>query len=208
MIKIKRILEYLAVCGYPRSLRRIIALNKGVTFNSQNVSIGRCSRLVGNIIVGDNCSFGKNNKIQARGKLMIGDNVKIGDNNKILAQHRLNPIFHSCILGNTYIGSFNLIDLTGKLHIGRGCFLTNEIRIYTHKHEIPPRSQPIRSGKIIPQEVFIGNDVFIGARAIILGGVNIGEGAVIAANSVVTRNVEEYSFVAGIPAVKIGERAE
>ncbi|MCP2047858.1 UNVERIFIED_ORG: acetyltransferase-like isoleucine patch superfamily enzyme [Paenarthrobacter nicotinovorans] len=61
-----------------------------------------------------------------------------------------------------------------------------------------------------PQEprdrVDIGNDVWIGASAIILGGVTIGEGAIIGAGSVVTKDVEPYSIVVGNPARKVGER--
>ena len=52
----------------------------------------------------------------------------------------------------------------------------------------------------------IGNDVWIGARAVILGGVNIGDGAIIAAGSVVTRDVAPYAIVGGIPARLIRNR--
>lgn len=52
----------------------------------------------------------------------------------------------------------------------------------------------------------IGDDVWIGANAVILRGVNIGDGAVIAAGAVVTRNVPKYEIWGGVPAKKIGER--
>jgi carbonic anhydrase/acetyltransferase-like protein (isoleucine patch superfamily) len=51
------------------------------------------------------------------------------------------------------------------------------------------------------QETYIGNDVFIGTNVMILGGVRIGTGAVIAAGAVVTRDVEPYTIVGGVPAV-------
>ena len=54
----------------------------------------------------------------------------------------------------------------------------------------------------------IGNDVWIGAGASILRGVSVGDGAVIAAGAVVTKNVEPYSIVAGVPAKKIGQRCD
>jgi len=132
--------------------------------------------------------------------------VQIGDYNRIGPDHTSHKGTVSKILDGTYIGSYNLIDLTGGVQIGRNCFFTNEIRVYSHKHEIPPRSKPVRSKKIIPEGVTIGEDVFIGARAIILSGVKIGRGSIVAAGSVVTKDVEEYSFIAGVPAVKIGER--
>ena len=55
-------------------------------------------------------------------------------------------------------------------------------------------------------DVVIGDRVWIGYRAIILPGVSIGEGAVVGAGAVVTKNVEPYAIVAGNPARKIGER--
>lgn len=54
--------------------------------------------------------------------------------------------------------------------------------------------------------VKIGNDVFIGAYAIILGGLTIGDGAVIAAGAVVTKNVPPYTVVGGVPAKQIKKR--
>lgn len=58
----------------------------------------------------------------------------------------------------------------------------------------------------IEKEIVIENDVWIGYGAIILPGVNIGQGSVIAAGSVVTKDVPSYSVVAGVPAVVIKNR--
>jgi maltose O-acetyltransferase len=55
-------------------------------------------------------------------------------------------------------------------------------------------------------DVLIGDRVWIGYRALILPGVKIGEGAVVAAGAVVTREVEPFAIVAGVPARKISER--
>ncbi|MFN8710810.1 MAG: acyltransferase, partial [Planctomyces sp.] len=56
-------------------------------------------------------------------------------------------------------------------------------------------------------DITIGDRVWIGYRALIMPGVNIGEGAVVAAGAVVTRDVEPYTIVAGVPAKKIGDRS-
>jgi acetyltransferase-like isoleucine patch superfamily enzyme len=58
------------------------------------------------------------------------------------------------------------------------------------------------------QEIIIGNDVWIGEGALILGGVNIGDGAIVAARSVVTKNVEPFEIVGGVPAKTIRFRFE
>ncbi|HDZ8876661.1 hypothetical protein J4G66_16215 [Aeromonas dhakensis] len=56
------------------------------------------------------------------------------------------------------------------------------------------------------QKIKIGNDVWIGANAIILPGVTIGDGAVVGAGAVVTRDVPDYAIVVGVPAKVIRQR--
>jgi len=193
----------------PQFLARARARRNGVAFKSNNVVIGSFSILGGNVVVGDNCSFGRGNYVWADErlcKLIIEDDVTIRNSNEIKKGDRPHPASICRICKGTYIGHNNRLDLTGDLHIGRGCFFTNDIRLYTHKHEIPSRKQPIQSGKITPESVFISDDVFIGDGAIVLSGVKIGKGAVVGAGAVVTKDVEPYSFVVGVPAKKIGER--
>ena len=71
------------------------------------------------------------------------------------------------------------------------------------KRGIPINQQPINYEN---RDIIIGNDVWIGAHAVILGGVKIGDGAVIGAGAVVTKDVPPYTIVAGVPAKPIGER--
>lgn len=56
--------------------------------------------------------------------------------------------------------------------------------------------------------VVIGNDVWIGSNVTMIAGVKIGDGAVVAAGAVVTKDIEPYTIVAGVPAKKIGQRFE
>jgi virginiamycin A acetyltransferase len=60
--------------------------------------------------------------------------------------------------------------------------------------------------KLSEEPITIGNDVWIGTRAIILPGVDIGDGAVVGAGAVVTKDVDSYSIVAGVPAKEVGRR--
>lgn len=80
-----------------------------------------------------------------------------------------------------------------------------EVMIYTANHNIARNLKIIEQGMDV-KPVRIENDVWIGSRAIILPGVTIKKGAVIAANAVVSKNVEEYEIVGGVPAKKIGQR--
>ena len=101
-----------------------------------------------------------------------------------------------------------MISTVGGVEIGDRVLLGYYTKIFSSNHEIPPIGEPYPvSGKIY-KKVTIENDVWIGSSAIILPGATIGEGALIAAGSVVTKDVEANSIVAGNPARKIGERKE
>ena len=80
-----------------------------------------------------------------------------------------------------------------------------ECKIFTANHQYKKDSLIIEQENII-KPVIIGSDVWIGARSIILPGVTIGEGSVIAAGSVVTKSVDKYSVVGGNPAKLIKYR--
>jgi maltose O-acetyltransferase len=95
----------------------------------------------------------------------------------------------------------------GPLKIGKNVMMGPEVIIYTHNHnfdrlDIPMIAQGISEAK----EVIIEDDVWIGARVIILPGVRIKQGAIISAGAVVTKNVEAYSIVGGVPAKVIKSR--
>jgi maltose O-acetyltransferase len=88
------------------------------------------------------------------------------------------------------------------VHTGDDVSIGPEATILTLGHDPQSPDFADRGGK-----VNIGNRVWIGYRALVLPGVTIGEGAVVAAGAVVTRNVEPFTIVAGVPARKIGDRA-
>lgn len=89
----------------------------------------------------------------------------------------------------------------GPLEIGANVMMGPEVRIMTSKHNTSRTDIPMRlQGDLPKQKVTIGDDVWIGARVIILPGISIGMGAIIGAGAVVTKNVPEYTVVAGVPA--------
>jgi maltose O-acetyltransferase len=97
--------------------------------------------------------------------------------------------------------------IQGPLTIGKHVIMGPDVLIYTRNHRFDDVTQPISvQGDIPPKEVVIHDDVWIGARVIILPGVTIGKGAIIGAGSVVTKNVREYCIYAGNPAKLIKER--
>ena len=101
-------------------------------------------------------------------------------------------------------GSGIRAKIRGPLHIGSDVMMGPDVIILTSTHEIsrtdiPMREQGGGTGKE-DRTVVIGDDVWIGTRVIILPGVKIGSGAVIAAGAVVSRNVPDFAIVGGVPA--------
>lgn len=98
-------------------------------------------------------------------------------------------------------------ELNGEIEIGNDVLMGPEVVIYTQNHEFMNKDVTIFEQEFrAPQKVVIGNDVWIGRRAIILPGVKVGTGAVIGAGAVVSKDVPEYSVVAGNPAKVIKTR--
>ncbi|HYU46029.1 MAG TPA: acyltransferase [Terriglobales bacterium] len=95
------------------------------------------------------------------------------------------------------------LDNRGGLVIGDNVSISAEVCILTADHDV---NSPKFTGR--QRKVSIGDYAFIGTRALVLPGVTLGKGAVVAAGSVVTKDVPEYAIVAGSPAKQIGTRSE
>lgn len=102
---------------------------------------------------------------------------------------------------DSIIGEGVVLDGREKLIIGDHVDIASEVMIYNGEHDI---NDP--GFKAVFQPVEIGDYVFIGPRAIILPGVKIEKGAVVAAFAVVAHNVDALKIVGGVPAKEIGER--
>lgn len=99
--------------------------------------------------------------------------------------------------------------LSGKVIIGDNVMMGPEVYIYTSNHSFRRLDIPMcEQGYSSEKPVILGNDIWIGSRVTILPGVTIGNGAIIGASSVVTKDVEAYQIVAGNPAKVIGNRKE
>jgi acetyltransferase-like isoleucine patch superfamily enzyme len=105
--------------------------------------------------------------------------------------------------GHTVINRDVLLDGRMGLQIGANVSISEGAAIITLEHD--PDSPTFETRGAL---VRIGDRVFVGARAILLPGVAIGEGAVIAAGAVVTRDVEPFAIVGGVPARPIGQRRQ
>lgn len=99
--------------------------------------------------------------------------------------------------------------ISGSCSIGSDVMMGPECMIFTTNHEYSRRDIPMnQQGNQKEQPVQIMDDVWIGGRSIILPGVTIGQGAIVAAGAVVTKDVPPFAIVGGVPARLIGYRGE
>lgn len=102
---------------------------------------------------------------------------------------------------NSVVNQYCRLDLRGGLSIGENVSISEEVIILTGDHNLSSATFEGRTRRVLIEDY-----VWIGTRAMILPGVTIGRGAVVAAGAVVTKNVCPHAVVAGVPAQKIGER--
>ena len=99
-------------------------------------------------------------------------------------------------------------ELYGPITIGDNVMMGPDVVIYTSGHAHDRIDIPMnRQGNTEAMPVTIGNDVWIGRRVMIMPGVNIGDGCIIAAGAVVTKDVPPYSIAGGVPAKVVKKRA-
>lgn len=128
----------------------------------------------------------------------FGKNVDIG--NKVI----FNNLRGSEIGDNSGIGAYSQI---GTVKIGDNVMMGTECLILSQNHQFDDISKPMRKQGFKKDEpIIIEDDVWIGNRVIILPGVKVGQGSVVGAGAVVTKDVESYTIVAGNPAVVIRKR--
>ncbi len=142
-------------------------------------------------------------------RFSFGKNPYIGRLVYMWAKHKIS------VGDNFYIGKFSQIECDAE--IGHDVMFANRVALigrYDHHYQqvgVPTRlasriSDKDYNWKGLDEKVVIGDDVWVGYGAIILSGVTIGEGSIIAAGSLVTKDVEPYSIYAGVPAKRMGDR--
>lgn len=141
-------------------------------------------------------------------KIMIGDRVTIG---KFALVRPTNSYGGSIgeglkIGNNSSIGPYSYIGCSGMIEIGDNVMMSPRVSIYAENHVFDRTDITIKDQGVKREFVKIEDDCWIAANSVILAGVTIGKGSIIAAGSVVTRDVPPFSIVAGVPATVIKSR--
>ncbi|WP_445713906.1 xenobiotic acyltransferase family protein [Flavobacterium sp.] len=206
-------------------LKRAISASNTIGKNAvlkSNVSI------IGSFI-GGQVTIEENTKViqsDLKEKCLIGPNSFI-DTVKIIGDFSANEnckLNHCHLEGNISLGKFtslwgpnlDIMAVKGNVSIGNFCSIARNVSIQTYNHNHKKATsyfigqnffkEKWENEKVSKGDVVIENDVWIGSHCVILGGVTIHNGAVVAANSVVNKDVPPFSIVAGTPAKVIGYR--
>ncbi len=170
-----------------------------LNFSAKRLRVGRNAQ-----IYGDDINFGQNVKIATNVSIFrnvsIGNNVNIGDNVEI----RCNKI-NKIIIGNNCTVNRNSLVM-GLVTIGDYCMIAPNCIIMGSNHIFSDTSINIKEQGVHSKGIKIGDNVWLGANAIVVDGVNIGEGSVIGASSVVTKDIPVNSIAVGSPCKVIKTR--
>jgi len=173
-----------------------ITIGKNCMIHQQaNIHAGQNTK----IEIGDNCS------ILTNAVLRNGKGVKMAKQSSVSSYCQIFPrepgYDGQFILGEgSNIGDFTTIDTSHDVIIGKEVALGPYDIIYTHDHDYKSDSFAAWKGGVVTGKVIIEDGAWVGARVTILPDVTIGERAIIAAGSVVTKNVAPGDIVGGIPA--------
>lgn len=109
---------------------------------------------------------------------------------------------------DVYIGPHSFISAIGGVDIGSGTIIGPRVTIYSANHRYEGANAIPYDDVILPGKVNIGENIWIGCNVIILPGVKIGEGCIIGAGSVVTREMPSFKVIGGNPARVLKNRDE
>jgi len=106
---------------------------------------------------------------------------------------------------NVYLGSFCEFNISKDIEIGDNSLIASGCKFIDHNHGTLV-TELMRKQVCSEEPIKIGQDVWLGCNVIVLKGVEIGDGAIVAAGAVVTKSINSNEIWAGVPARKIGDR--
>lgn len=188
-------------------IKLFIGNAKGVLFVGKKCDI-KCMKkikLLGSATIED---YVKIDALSKKG-ITIGNNFSIGRNSIIECTGVIRELGEELIIGeNVGIAANAFISVRGKVEIGDNTIIGPGVSIHAENHKFNDIIKPIRLQGASRKGITIGNDCWIGSRAIILDGVHIGNHVIVAAGAVVNKDVPDYAIVGGIPAKIIKMRKE
>lgn len=150
--------------------------------------------------------LGRGVELRARpgyGRIVLGRWVHLGDGNRLRAHEGTLRIGDKTVLGRE-----NTLNCYLDLEIGARCIVADWVYMGDFDHRTDDVHVPIKDQGIVKSPVRIGDDVWVGVKASVLRGADIGPGSVVAAHAVVRGDVPPFSVVAGVPGRVVRDRVE
>lgn len=139
--------------------------------------------------------------------ICFGNNVSIGKNTTIECSGSLKSLGKGLTIGNNVgLGTHGFWGCAGGIKIGDNTIFGNYVSLHSENHNFTQSSIPIRLQGVNRKGIKIGKDCWIGAKATILDGTDLGDGCIVAAGSVVRGTIPPYSIIGGVPAKIIKTR--
>lgn len=194
--RLKRILVYgtsrVVFWSGLRNLLLNALLGTREVYYGMSIDIARPSktRIGEGVFIGRGCSL--------KAPVLLKNGVNLASN--VLVDDFENKCGSLVLEENVSVNFGCVFDASGEIVVEKNSAISPCSMIYTHNHNYEKKSRLIRSQGIAIKNVRVGEDCWIGARALILPGANIGKGCVVAAGSIVNKPTKPYSVVAGVPA--------
>lgn len=192
-----------AVRGAPLRLR--VKHGRGLIFRGRRVVVEHAYNLSSgpSLILEDGVHI---NALSREG-VSLGSNVTIAKSSVLICTGVISNKGCGIRIGDySAVGAQSFLGGQGGIQVGANVIMGAGVRVFSENHNYDDPTIPIRKQGERRARVFIEDDCWVGASAIVLAGVRVGEGSVVAAGAVVTRDVPPYSVVAGVPARVIKSR--
>jgi acetyltransferase-like isoleucine patch superfamily enzyme len=201
-MSIKRNIMYQTIIKIP--IKKILCAFRGVK-NGTNTFISPRAQ----IVIRGKITLGSDVVVEARSRLVAikGGTIEIGDRGYIYPYALIKADNGKVVLGeDCSVHDYSVLYGRGDLIIGNSVRIATGVVIVPYNHIYLDSTTPIYCQGTTAKGVAIEDDVWIGARAIILDGVNIGKGSIIGAGAVVTKSILPFSVAVGNPAKVIKKR--
>lgn len=198
-----------AVKAVRGSVRRIgFRRARGITLIGRRVSLRnkRYIRAGRSLVIEDNAEI---QGLAKRG-VTFGNHVWIGRSAMIRPSgYYSGKIGEGLLVGDrTTIGPFCYLGCSGFIQLGSHVMIGPRVSFYAENHNFADPNVPMQAQGVTHDTITVEDDCWIGSHALILAGVTIGRGSIVAGGSVVTRSVAPYSIVSGVPARVVRSRLE
>ncbi len=184
-------------------LRHAYQIKVGKNFKISGIPYLKIMGKSENIIIMDNVTILGSIDIRNReqGKIVFKDNVTIEENCRFVSAQNATIIINK----KTSIGRDAVWNCGASVEVGENCLFGPRSGIMSSDHGTAKNKKMINQ-EYTHKPIKIGDDCLIGINVTILKGVNVCNGSIIASNSVVTKDTQEFSINAGLPAKIIGNR--